>query len=133
MLQQDEPEDYVIATGAQHSVREFIDLGGGGTRHHPALRGSGVDEIGIVERVTGDDAPRSNPDDVIVRVDPRYFRPAEVETLLGDASKAMRKARLGAADDGFERDVRGNGAPRTFGRAPSCLLKSHGLDVPMRA
>jgi len=91
MLQQDEPEDYVIATGEQFSVRDFIlwtaeELG-------VVLRfeGTGTEERGIVDAVTSDLAPGIKPGDVIIRVDPRYFRPAEVENLLGDPSKAREK------------------------------------------
>ncbi len=85
MLQQDQPEDFVIATGEQHSVRDFVNI----AAQHLGIRlrwqGQGLEETGIVEqseRVT------LSPGDVIVRVDPRYFRPTEVETLLGDPSKA---------------------------------------------
>ncbi|MEI6756997.1 MAG: GDP-mannose 4,6-dehydratase [Chlorobium sp.] len=93
MLQQDEPKDYVIATGVQYSVREFILKAAarlGITLH---FEGQGRDEKGIVAGITGDNAPGVNVGDTIVAVDPRYFRPAEVETLLGDPSKA--KADLG--------------------------------------
>ncbi len=83
MLQQDEPDDYVIATGEQHSVREFIELAGRELEMDIQWKGSGADEVGIDE-ASGNE---------IVAVDPRYFRPTEVDTLLGDPSKA--KARLG--------------------------------------
>lgn len=91
MLQQDRPEDFVIATGQQYSVRQFIEWAalelGIGLR----FEGSGVDEKGIVASIEGDSAPGVSVGDCVVAVDPRYFRPAEVETLLGDASKAHRK------------------------------------------
>lgn len=93
MLQEDKPEDFVIATGVQYSVREFIDWSARELGIRLRFQGSGVDEVAIVETVTGDDAPAVKPGDVLVRIDPRYFRPAEVETLLGDPSKA--KERLG--------------------------------------
>jgi GDPmannose 4,6-dehydratase len=83
MLQQDQPEDYVIATGEQHSVREFVERAGALLGQRIEWRGQGIDEQGI-DSATGK---------VIVRIDPRYFRPTEVDTLLGDASKA--RARLG--------------------------------------
>ena len=83
MLQQDEPDDYVIATGEQHSVREFIDVAGAELGFGIEWRGEGVDEVGI----------DSDTGRILVEVDPRYFRPTEVETLLGDPAKA--KARLG--------------------------------------
>ncbi len=81
MLQQDEPEDFVIATGVQHSVREFVEIAAAELGMAVAWQGEGVEEVGI-EQQSGK---------VIVRIDPRYFRPTEVETLLGDPSKAKEK------------------------------------------
>jgi GDPmannose 4,6-dehydratase len=81
MLQQDKPEDYVIATGEQHSVREFVELAAARVGIRIEWQGSGVEEKGF-DAATGR---------CIVEIDPRYFRPAEVETLLGDASKARDK------------------------------------------
>nr|WP_255722373.1 GDP-mannose 4,6-dehydratase [Ectothiorhodospira lacustris] len=91
MLQQDRPEDFVIATGKQYSVRQFIEWSARELGIHLRFEGEGVDEVGVVDSVSGDDAPAVKPGDVIVRVDPRYFRPAEVETLLGDPSYAKQK------------------------------------------
>ena len=91
MLQQEEPEDFVIATGVQYSVREFITWSAAELGIHLRFDGAGVDEVAIVERVEGDDAPALKQGDVIMRIDPRYFRPAEVGTLLGDPSKAKEK------------------------------------------
>lgn len=88
MLQQDNPEDFVIATGQQHSVRQFIQWAAHELGITLKFEGNGVDEVGIVKAVEGDKAPCVSVGDVLVRVDPRYFRPAEVETLLGDPSKA---------------------------------------------
>lgn len=93
MLQQDKPEDFVIATGVQYSVRQFIDMAAKELGITLAFEGTGVDEKAIVQKVEGDMAPAMKPGDVIVQVDQRYFRPAEVETLLGNPDKA--KARLG--------------------------------------
>lgn len=93
MLQQDQPQDYVIATGVQYSVRHFISVAAKELGIDLEFQGRGEDEIGVVSNVTGDDAPSVKVGDVIVKVDPRYFRPAEVDTLLGDPSKA--KAELG--------------------------------------
>lgn len=91
MLQQDSPEDFVIATGTQYSVRDFIlwsaEALGIGIEFH----GEGVDEVGVVSSVEGNDAPNVNIGDIIVRINSRYFRPAEVETLLGDPSNAKKK------------------------------------------
>ena len=94
MLQQDAPEDFVIATGIQHSVRQFVELAADQLGIEIAFSGTDVQEIGTVKSVRPIDGgliARCKPGDVIVRVDPRYFRPTEVETLLGDASKAHRK------------------------------------------
>jgi GDPmannose 4,6-dehydratase len=81
MLQQDEPDDYVIATGEQHSVREFVELAAGELDMDIEWKGSGLEEIGIDK----------NSGNEIIAIDPRYFRPTEVETLLGDPSKAKQK------------------------------------------
>jgi GDPmannose 4,6-dehydratase len=81
MLQQEQPDDYVIATGEQHSVREFVVAAGAELGMRIEWRGGGIDEEGV-------DAQTGR---VMVKVDPRYFRPTEVETLLGDSSKARAK------------------------------------------
>ena len=88
MLQQDEPEDFCIATGVQYSVRDFVNAAANELGIHLRWEGSGVDELGIVV-----DAGNTSlkPGQVIVKVDPRYFRPTEVETLLGDPTKAKEK------------------------------------------
>ncbi len=91
MLQQDKPEDFVIATGKQYSVREFIRWTAAELGVAIRFEGEGLDEVGIVEDVTSNKAPFVEVGQEIVRIDPRYFRPAEVETLLGDAEKARRK------------------------------------------
>ena len=88
MLQQDEPKDYVIATGKQNSVREFIQWSANELGISIEFSNTGVDEIAIVADIQGDDAPALKKGDVILRIDPKYFRPAEVETLLGDPTKA---------------------------------------------
>ncbi len=96
MLQQDQAEDYVIATGEQHSVREFVQRAAAVLGITVEFEGQGEQEVGIVAKVLappGGHKALCKPGDVIVKVDPRYFRPTEVESLLGDPSKA--KARLG--------------------------------------
>ena len=97
MLQQEKPDDFVIATGVQHSVRQFVEIAAAHLGITLAWEGTGVDEQGIVETVdpykAGVSVTDLTPGDVIVRVDPMYFRPAEVETLLGDPAKA--KSELG--------------------------------------
>jgi GDPmannose 4,6-dehydratase len=86
MLQQDQPEDFVIATGVQFSVRQFIEWTAAELGMHITWQGEGVDEVGmaVIPGLTRDSVP-------IIRIDPRYFRPTEVETLLGDPSKAKQK------------------------------------------
>jgi GDPmannose 4,6-dehydratase len=90
MLQQDKPEDFVIATGVQFSVRQFVERAAAELGVTLAFEGEGEQEIGTVAAVTGKQA-KVKVGDVIVRVDPRYYRPTEVETLLGDPSKAKEK------------------------------------------
>jgi len=91
MLQQDHPEDFVIATGKQVSVREFIIRAAAQLGIAVRFEGQGVHEVGMVHAITGDNAPALAVGDVLVKVDPQYFRPAEVETLLGDPTKAKEK------------------------------------------
>jgi GDPmannose 4,6-dehydratase len=93
MLQQDNPEDFVIATGVQYSVRQFIQWSASELGVELEFSGKGESEIATVVSINGDNAPSLSVGDVIVKVDSRYFRPAEVETLLGDPSYA--KAQLG--------------------------------------
>jgi GDPmannose 4,6-dehydratase len=90
MLQQDEPEDFVIATGEQISVRDFVQLAAGHAGMKLEFSGDGTEEVATVAAVDKAIAPAVDVGDVIVRVDPRYFRPAEVQTLLGDASRAKQ-------------------------------------------
>ena len=91
MLQQSQPEDFVIATGHQYTVRDFIQWTANELGITITFEGKGVDEIAVVTQVKGNDAPAVNIGDVIMKINPKYFRPAEVETLLGDASKAREK------------------------------------------
>ena len=88
MLQQDQPDDFVIATGKQISVREFVRMSASFLGVEIEFQGDGIDEIAVVASINSDKAPALSIGDVIVRVKSRYFRPAEVETLLGDPSKA---------------------------------------------
>ena len=104
MLQQDIPEDFVISSGEQHSVRDFIKWSLEELGVEIRFDGSGVDEVGIVKKVKNDkETPFFKEGNIIVRVDPRYFRPAEVETLLGDATKA--KSKLGWTPETSVRDM----------------------------
>jgi GDPmannose 4,6-dehydratase len=88
MLQQDEARDFVIATGQQYSVRQFVIWAAEEIGVTLRFDGSGVDEVGMIESVSGKVETRLRPGDVVVRIDPRYFRPAEVESLVGDATGA---------------------------------------------
>ena len=91
MLQQDKPEDFVIATGVQYTVRQFIEWSANELGVKLRFEGSDINECGVVAEIEGDKAPALNVGDVIIKIDPRYFRPAEVETLLGDPRKAKEK------------------------------------------
>lgn len=91
MLQQDNPEDFVIATGMQYSVRQFIDWSAKELGITLEFVGAGIDEKAVVRAIEGNKAPALAIGDEIVKIDPSYFRPTEVETLLGDPSKAKQK------------------------------------------
>ena len=96
MLQQTVAEDFVIATGVQYSVRQFVEFAALELGITIRFEGQGEQEVGVVakvDRVDGELRAKCKPGDVVVKVDPRYYRPTEVETLLGDPSKA--KAKLG--------------------------------------
>jgi GDPmannose 4,6-dehydratase len=91
MLQQETAEDFVIATGQQYSVRQFLEWSAAELGIGLAFRGAGLEEVGVVDSVADQAATSVKPGDVIIRIDPRYFRPAEVDTLLGDPTKAREK------------------------------------------
>ncbi|HEX7387965.1 MAG TPA: GDP-mannose 4,6-dehydratase [Castellaniella sp.] len=130
MLQQEKPDDFVIAAGVQYSVRDFIRLAAAELGVALRFEGTGVDEKGIVDKVVGDSAPALKPGDVVVAVDPRYFRPAEVETLLGDASKAREK--LGWVPEITLGQMVTEMVAYDLDRAKRhALLKQHGYDVPV--
>ena len=130
MLQQEEPEDFVIATGVQYSVREFVTWSAAELGIELEFEGQGVDEVGRVASVSGDAAPAVKTGDVIVNVDPRYFRPAEVETLLGDPSKA--KERLGWVPEITTQEMCAEMVAEDLKTARRhALLREHGLDVPV--
>lgn len=91
MLQQESPEDFVIASGKQYSVRDFVDAAAAELDIKILWEGSGIDEVGKIESLPGSYQGALKAGDIIVRVDSRYFRPTEVETLLGDPRKAKEK------------------------------------------
>ena len=128
MLQQESPEDYVIATGKQYSVRDFITWAAEDLGVTLTFSGEGVEEIGQVTAILGAKAPGLSAGDIIVRVDPRYFRPAEVETLLGDPAKA--KANLGWEPEITAREMCAEMVAADLAAAQRhALLKAHGHDV----
>jgi GDPmannose 4,6-dehydratase len=130
MLQQDKPEDFVIATGVQYSVRQFIKWSAKELGITLRFEGEGIDEVAVVEAIEGDKAPALKVGDVIVRVDPRYFRPAEVETLLGDPSNA--KAKLGWQPEITVQEMCAEMVAEDLKTAQRhALLKQHGYEVPV--
>src|SRR6056297_186630 len=130
MLQQDAPEDFVIATGTQYSVREFIRWTAAELGISLEFSGEGVDEIATVAGIEGDRAPAVTPGDVVLRIDPRYFRPAEVETLLGDPSKA--KAKLGWEPEITAQQMCAEMVAEDLRTARRhALLREHGMDMPV--
>ena len=128
MLQQDQPEDYVIATGVQYSVRQFIEWSAAELGISLSFEGEGVNEVARVSGITKNDAPAVKVGDIIVRVDPRYFRPTEVETLLGDPSKAKNK--LGWAPEITVQELCKEMVAADLQEAKRhALLQSHGYQV----
>ncbi|HCE8951670.1 TPA: GDP-mannose 4,6-dehydratase [Raoultella ornithinolytica] len=128
MLQQEHPEDFVIATGVQYSVRQFVDFAAKELGIKLRFEGQGVEEVGVVESIIGDDAPAVKVGDVIVAVDPRYFRPAEVETLLGDPTRANDK--LGWKPETTLQEMVAEMVRKDLEAAKKhSLLKSHGYEV----
>lgn len=130
MLQQDNPEDFVIATGVQYSVRQFISWSASELGITIEFSGEGIDEIGTVVSIEGNSAPALNVGDVIVKIDPRYFRPAEVETLLGDPTKA--KEQLGWTPEITVQEMCAEMVSEDLKLAKRyALLKDHGHEIPV--
>lgn len=128
MLQQDVAEDFVIATGRQISVREFVRLSAKELGITLRFEGKGVDEVAIVEGIEGDNVDALKVGDTIVRVDPKYFRPAEVETLLGDPTNAKNK--LGWVPEITVEEMCAEMIQSDLQKAKQhALLKEHGFDV----
>ncbi|GAB6069231.1 GDP-mannose 4,6-dehydratase [Thiomicrorhabdus hydrogeniphila] len=130
MLQQDVADDFVIATGVQYSVRQFISWSAEELGITLEFTGEGLNEKGTIVAINGDKAPALKVGDVIVQIDPRYFRPAEVETLLGDPSKA--KAKLGWTPEITVQEMCAEMVAEDLKIAQRhALLKEHGHDVPV--
>jgi GDPmannose 4,6-dehydratase len=130
MLQQDAPEDFVIATGVQYSVRQFIEWSAAELGLTLEFTGEGTDEVATVAAIEGDKAPALKVGDVILRIDPRYFRPAEVETLLGDPAKA--KAKLGWTPEITVQEMCAEMVAEDLKVAQrSRVLMEHGYDTPV--
>jgi GDPmannose 4,6-dehydratase len=128
MLQQEQAEDFVIATGLQYSVRQFILWTAAELGITLRFEGQGLDERGVVEDIQGDRAPVLKTGDTIVRVDPRYFRPAEVDTLLGDPAKA--KAKLGWTPEITAQEMCAEMVAHDLHVAQRhALLKKHGYEL----
>lgn len=128
MLQQKQAEDFVIATGKQISVREFVRMSAKEAGLELKFSGKGIDEIATVITVDKDRAPHVNVGDIIVRVSPKFFRPAEVETLLGDPSKAKEK--LGWVPEITVEEMCAEMVASDIEKAKQhALLKAHGFDV----
>jgi len=130
MLQQEKPEDFVIATGVQYSVRQFIDWSAKELGISVRFENEGINEVGTVEKIDGDNAPALKKGDVIVRIDPKYFRPSEVETLLGDPTKAKEK--LGWTPVITVQEMCAEMVREDLQAAKkTALLKKHGYEIPV--
>ena len=130
MLQQEEPEDFVIATGVQYSVREFISWTAAELGLELEFEGEGVEEVARVASIVGDKAPALSIGDVVMRINPRYFRPAEVDTLLGDPTKAKEK--LGWVPEITAQEMCAEMVEEDLKAARrTALLKEHGLELPV--
>jgi GDPmannose 4,6-dehydratase len=130
MLQQETADDFVIATGKQISVREFVRMSAHELGVELVFSGKGIDEVATIASITGDNAPALAVGDVIVRVNPRYFRPAEVETLLGDPFKA--KELLGWVPEITVEEMCAEMVAHDLDQAKQkALLKEHGFKVPV--
>lgn len=128
MLQQEQAEDFVIATGKQISVREFVRLSAQELGVTLEFSGEAEQEIGTVVAIEGDKAPALKVGDVIVRVNPKFYRPAEVETLLGEPAKA--KAKLGWVPEITVEELCAEMVQSDLNKAQqTALLKANGFDV----
>jgi GDPmannose 4,6-dehydratase len=132
MLQQNQPDDFVIATGVQFSVRQFIQWSAQELGIGLRFEGKGVEEKAYVASIEGGNAPGLKVGDVIVQIDPRYFRPTEVETLLGDPSKAKQK--LGWTPEITVQEMCAEMVREDLAQATKvALLKKHGYKISISA
>jgi len=132
MLQQNQPEDFVIATGIQYSVRQFFEWSANELGIGVEFTGEGIHEKGIVNSIIGENAPFLSVGDVILQIDPRYYRPAEVETLLGDPSNAKNK--LGWVPEITVQEMCAEMVQEDLKMAKrNRLLKNNGFDTPSLA
>jgi GDPmannose 4,6-dehydratase len=132
MLQQDKPQDFVIATGVQYSVREFITWTAAALGLSIEFKGQGVEEHATITAISGDSAPALKVGQTIVKVDPRYFRPTEVETLLGDPAKAKKE--LGWVPEITAQDMCKEMVEHDLAQAKQhALLQKHGYHVNLSA
>jgi GDPmannose 4,6-dehydratase len=132
MLQQGAPEDFVIATGLQYSVRQFIEWSAKELGITLEFVGSGVEERAVVRKVEGNKASAVKVGDVVVQIDPRYFRPTEVETLLGDPTKAKEK--LGWVPEITAQQMCAEMVAEDLAQAnKAALLERHGFKVTVSA
>ena len=130
MLQQERPDDFVIATGQQYTVREFITWTAAELGLSIEFTGTGTEEIATVTAVHSDRAPSVKAGDVIMRIDARYFRPAEVDTLLGDPKKAKEK--LGWTPEITAQEMCSEMVEADLVAARRTkVLKEHGLELPV--
>ncbi|MDO9439143.1 GDP-mannose 4,6-dehydratase [Hydrogenophaga sp.] len=130
MLQQEQAEDFVLATGVQYSVRQFIEMAAKELGITLRFEGEGVKEQAIVQAIKGNKAPALKVGDVVVKVDPRYFRPTEVDTLLGDPTKA--KDKLGWVPQIALQEMVTEMASADLAEAQRhALLKKHGYALPV--
>ena len=132
MLQQEKPDDFVIATGVQFSVRQFIEWSAQELGLRLRFEGQGVNESAVVAAIEGDKAPALKVGDVLVQVDPRYFRPTEVELLLGDPTKAKEK--LGWVPEITVQEMCAEMVREDWEQATkAALLKKHGYKISISA
>ena len=128
MLQQEHPDDFVIATGKHMTVRDFIKMSANEIGLKLKFSGEGINEIAIIEKIKGSKAPASKVGDCIIKVNPNYFRPAEVDTLLGDPSKARNN--LGWTPEISVEKMCAEMMTNDLDKArQKALLKSHGYDI----